>query len=150
MARTPSSKGRLRIALFLAVGLAATGLALFSYGVHVYAAGSGWDVFGGADLSSIDTRFSIRGKEKPPSNIVVVKVDGPTLSKLHQRWPFARTYHARLIRRLKQDGAKVIAFDVQFSGETPNPPGTDLGARQDNAFLWLPAQPATSSSRRQM
>ena len=135
MARTPSSKGRLRIALFLAVGLAATGLALLSYGVHVYAADSGWDVFGGADLSSIDTRFSIRGKEKPPSNIVVVKVDGPTLSKLHQRWPFARTYHARLIRRLKQDGAKVIAFDVQFSGETPNPPGTDLGARQDNAFL---------------
>ena len=130
MARTPSSKARLRIALFLAVGFAATGLALVSYGVHVFAGGSGWDVFGGADLSSIDTRFSIRGEEKPPTNIVVVKIDGPTLSTLHT-WPFPRTYHARLIRRLKQDGAKVITFDVQFSQESPG----DAGAVQDNAFL---------------
>ncbi|HMI99371.1 MAG TPA: adenylate/guanylate cyclase domain-containing protein [Gaiellaceae bacterium] len=135
MARTPSSKGRLRIALFLAVGLAATGLALVNYGVHVWARGSGWDIFGGADLSSIDSRFSIRGEEKPPTNIVVVKVDGPTFSTLHERWPFRRSLHARLIQRLKKAGAKVIAFDIQFSEPTPNPPGSDAGARQDNEFL---------------
>ena len=50
MVRT-RSKGRLRLALFLAVGFAATGLALVNYGVHLFAGGSGWDVFGGADLS---------------------------------------------------------------------------------------------------
>src|SRR3981081_242130 len=100
------SKGRLRLALFLAVGFAATGLALVSYGVHLYAAGSGWDLFGGADLSSIDSRFAIRGKERPPTNIVVVKIDDVTFSTLHERWPFRRSLHAGLIRRLKQDGAK--------------------------------------------
>jgi adenylate cyclase len=131
MARTPSSKGRLRIALFLAVGLAATGLALVNYGVHVFSRSSGWDVFGGADLSSIDTRFSIRGDQKPPTNIVVVKVDDPTLSTLHQQWPFRRSLHARLIRRLKKAGAKVIAFDVQFSQESPG----NAGKEQDNEFV---------------
>ena len=59
MARTRSS-GRLRVALFLAVGLAATGLGLVNYGVHLFAGGSGWDLFGGAELSSVDLRYSVR------------------------------------------------------------------------------------------
>ena len=133
MART-RSKGRLRLALFLAVAFAATGLALVNYGVHLYAAGSGWDLFGGADLSSIDSRFSIRGKQKPPTNIVVVKIDDVTFSTLHERWPFRRTLHAALIRKLKADGAKVIAFDIQFSEPTRNPDGT-IAYKQDNAFM---------------
>jgi adenylate cyclase len=130
MARTRSS-GRLRVALFLAVGLATAGLALINYGVHLFATGSGWDLFGGAELSSIDLRFSIRGNQKPPPDIVVVKIDDTTFSTLHERWPFRRSLHARLIRRLKQDGAKVVAYDIQFSEPTP---GRD-GAIQDNAFM---------------
>jgi adenylate cyclase len=125
------SKARLRIALFLAVGLASTGLVLVNYGVHVWAGGSGWDLFGGVDLATIDTRFSVRGDQKPPANIVVVKVDDITFSTLHERWPFRRSLHARLIQKLKQDGAKVIAFDIQISEISPG----QAGAIQDNAFM---------------
>ena len=122
---------RLRVALFLAVGMTTTGLALLAYGSHLIAPGSGWDVFGGAELSSIDRRFAIRGEQKPPKNIVVVKIDDKTFSQLGERWPFRRTFHARLIRRLKAAGAKVIAYDIQFSEFTPG----RQGIVQDNAFM---------------
>ena len=89
---------RLRVALFLAVGMTTTGLALLAYGGHLIAPGSGWDVFGGAELSCIDRRFSIRGEQKPPKNIVVVKIDDTTFSDLDKRWPFPRSFHARRSR----------------------------------------------------
>src|SRR5262245_33813742 len=126
-----ASRTRLRVALFLAVGMTTTGLALVAYGSHLIAPGSGWDVFGGAELSSIDPRFAIRGQEKPPKDIVVVKIDDTTFSELGRRWPFPRTDHARVIRNLKADGAKVIAYDIQFSEPTPR----QIGAIQDNAFM---------------
>ena len=78
------SRTRLRVALFLAVGMTTTGLALLAYGSHLIAPGSGWDVFGGAELSSIDRRFAIRGEQTPPKNIVVVKIDDTTFSELGQ------------------------------------------------------------------
>jgi adenylate cyclase len=95
-----------------------TGLALLAYGSHLIAPGSGWDVFGGAELSSIDRRFAIRGEQTPPKNIVVVKIDDTTFSELGKRWPFTRKVHADAIKNLKAAGAKVIAYDIQFSEPT--------------------------------
>ena len=126
-----ASRTRLRIALFLAVGMTTTGLALLAYGSHLIAPGSGWDVFGGAELSSIDRRFAIRGEQTPPKNIVVVKIDDTTFSDLDKRWPFTRKVHAQAIKNLKAAGAKVIAYDIQFSEPTEGP----RGAAQDNAFM---------------
>src|SRR6476659_9800275 len=126
-----ASRTRLRVALFLAVGMTTTGLALLAYGSHLIAPGSGWDVFGGAELSSIDRRFAIRGEQKPPKNIAIVKIDDTTFSELGQRWPFPRSSHARVIRNLKADGAKVIAYDIQFSEFTPK----RKGILEDNAFM---------------
>src|SRR5580765_1466759 len=124
-------RARLRVALFLAVGMTTTGLALLAYGSHLIAPGSGWDVFGGAELSSIDRRFAIRGEQKPPKDIVVVKIDDTTFSDLDKRWPFTRKVHARAIKNLKAAGAKVIAYDIQFSEPTEGL----QGAAQDNAFM---------------
>jgi adenylate cyclase len=124
------NKARLRIALFLAVGLATTGLALVAYGTHLFAAGSGWDLFGNVELSSVDVRFSVRGEKQPPPEIVVVKVDDVSFDELDERWPFRRSFHARLISKLKREGAKVIAFDVQFSEPSPG----NKGAEEDNQF----------------
>jgi adenylate cyclase len=101
-----AGRTRLRTALFLAVGLATTGLGLLAYGTNV---------FRDLDLSSVDARFTIRGKQSPPSNIVVVKVDDKTFSDLRTRWEDFRPLHAKLIRQLKKDGAKVIVYDVQFT-----------------------------------
>ena len=49
-----SGRRRLRVALFLAVGLGATGLWLVAYGVNV---------FEDLDLDTIDARFSVRGEQ---------------------------------------------------------------------------------------
>ena len=126
-----ASRTRLRVALFLAVGMTTTGLALLAYGSHLIAPGSGWDVFGGAELSSIDRRFAIRGEQTPPKNIVVVKIDDTTFSDLGKRWPFTRKVHAQAIKNLKAAGAKVIAYDIQFSEATEG----QEGIVQDNTFM---------------
>jgi adenylate cyclase len=104
--RNRRSGARLRFALFLGVGLAATGLGLLTYGTNV---------FRGLDLDTVDVRYSIRGEQDSPKGIVVVKIDDVTFDQLNTRWPFERRYHARLINKLRRDGAKVIAYDVQFS-----------------------------------
>src|SRR5512133_618029 len=116
-----AGRTRLRTALFLAVGLATTGLGLLAYGTNV---------FRDLDLRSVDARFSIRGKESPPSNIVVVKVDDKTFKDTQARWEDLRPLHADLIRRLKKDGAKVIVYDVQFT--EPSAPGHE---EDDNKLI---------------
>src|ERR687897_931749 len=114
-----SGRRRLRIALFLAVGLGATGLWLVAYGTSV---------FEDLDLDTVDARFSVRGEQTPPSDLAVVKIDDVTFDELNLQWPFPRSNHGRVISRLKADGAKVIAYDVQFSEPSPDP-------EEDNAFM---------------
>jgi adenylate cyclase len=98
---------RLRGLLFLAVGLGTTGVALVAYATGV---------MNGLERQTVDARFSIRGQQPPPRNIVVVQVDDVTFSDMpNVQWPYPRHLHARVIDRLRKDGAKVIAFDVQFS-----------------------------------
>jgi adenylate cyclase len=116
MAARTRSGTRLRVALFLAVGFAATGIGLVAYGTNV---------FRDLDLESVDARFTIRGTEAAPDDIVIVKVDDKTFSDLRRRWEEFRPQHAELIRRLKADGAKVIAYDVQFTEASLNPADDD-------------------------
>jgi adenylate cyclase len=110
---------RLRVALFLAVGLGSTGLWLVAYGTNV---------FDDLDLDTVDWRFSIRGEQEPPSDLAVVKIDDVTFDDLNLQWPFPRSQHGEVIRRLKADGAKVIAYDVQFSEPSEE-------ALEDNLFM---------------
>ncbi len=101
-----SGRRRLRVALFLAVGLGATGLWLVAYGTNV---------FEDLDLDTVDARFSIRGEQSPRQDLAVVKIDDVTFDELNLQWPFPRSVHAEVIRQLKAAGAKVIAYDIQFS-----------------------------------
>ena len=87
-----------------------TGLGLLAYGTNV---------FRDLDLQSVDARFSIRGNQGAPSDIVLVKVDDKTFSDLQTRQELFRPLHAKLIRRLKKDGAKVIVYDFQFTEPSP-------------------------------
>ena len=117
MARDTRSKQRLTTALFLGVGAGACGLALLCYGTSL---------FKGLELSSVDVRFSIRGPQPVPQDIVVVAVDEDTFSEFNSkgvsgRWPFPRKRFARVIDRLKADGAKVITYDIQFTSESEDP-----------------------------
>src|SRR5919202_764439 len=99
-------RGRIRLLLLAVVAAASVGWG---------ALGDEIDPFQTLELSSVDARFSVRGDEKAPGDLVVVGVDSRTQQELNKRWPFPRSYHARVIDRLKADGAKVIAFDIAFS-----------------------------------
>jgi adenylate cyclase len=62
--------------------------------------------------------FNLRGAIEPPTQAVVVAIDGTTgsdldLPKLPRDWP--RTIHAQLIDALVAEGAEVIVFDMDFS-----------------------------------
>jgi adenylate cyclase len=70
--------------------------------------------FHDTELASVDTRFSIRGDQKPRDDIVLVLIDDTTAHELPVRFPFPRTLHARVIDAVSRDGAKTIAYDVEF------------------------------------
>lgn len=109
MAVSRSGQGRIRTASFLAVGLAAVALALVAYFT---------DMLESPELSTVDTRFDLRGDQAEPGDLAVVAVDDVTFDELGEQWPFPRSLHAKAIDRLKKDGAKVIAYDVQFTEAT--------------------------------
>src|SRR4051794_1093754 len=94
--------------------LAATGLAAAALGILAWAT----DAFSTIEARTIDARFDVRGKEKPNRDVVVVGIDDQTLQDLNVNTPFPRSLHERVIDRLKRDGAKVIAYDLQFTQPT--------------------------------
>src|SRR6185437_11918465 len=62
--------------------------------------------------------FKLRGAIEPPTQAVVVAIDGTTgsdldLPKLPRDWP--RTIHAQLIKNLVAQGVEAIVFDMDFS-----------------------------------
>jgi adenylate cyclase len=70
------------------------------------------------EYTSVNERFAIRGQQAPPKDLVIVAMDGNTFGQLNLRPPLPRRYHARVIRNLTKAGAKVIAYDVQFTEPT--------------------------------
>ena len=64
--------------------------------------------------ASLDTRFVLRGPRPAGHEVKLVLVDEPSIRELG-RWPWSRDKHARLIEALREDGAKVVGYDVIFS-----------------------------------
>ena len=76
------------------------------------------------DYQAIDTRFSVRGEQGAPKDVVVVGVDDKTFRSpddggIGEQWPFARRRHAQVIDQLVRDDVRVIAYDVQFTEKSP-------------------------------
>src|SRR5260370_16052715 len=68
------------------------------------------------EYDSLDTRFRYRPSKTTPidSRIVIVDIDQHSQEVLG-KWPFSRTHFAKMLDVLREDGAKVAAFDVTFS-----------------------------------
>jgi adenylate cyclase len=105
--------------------LAAVTVATVALGVLAYATGLLYPL----EAQSIDARFAIRGSR--PSlvkDFVVVAVDEGTFDyfgglhaknpSVRYQWPFPRRDHAVVIDHLLAAGARLIAFDVQFTEPT--------------------------------
>jgi len=115
---------RRKTALLIAVAFLAAGLGVVVYATHL---------FRRTELQTIDARFSIRGTQRTPSDIVLVEIDPGTLQKLRQRFPFPRAYEARVIDHLREAGAKVIAMDIQFTQPTDPTDDQDLAEAIERA-----------------
>lgn len=81
------------------------------------------------DLATVNMRFDVRGAKPPPRDIALVAIDADTFNLPPKpNWPFNRRDHAKVIRNLLKAGARVIAYDVQFT----EPSGNDAA---DNALI---------------
>jgi adenylate cyclase len=96
------------------------------------------DVLGDSERDTVDARFAVRGDLDPPPDIAIVGIGEQSFTELGEQWPFPRTLHAEAITRLSRDGARVIAYDVQFT-EPSNPSDdralADAIARARNVVL---------------
>lgn len=77
--------------------------------------------FGASTLEGIEYRIYdsyFKWDATPPlrNKVAIIAIDQNSLSDVGL-WPWPRAVHARLIRRLKKAGAKVIAFDIDFSSK---------------------------------
>ena len=79
------------------------------------------------ELKSLDLRFQIRGPLPPEVPIVLVSIDQDSFDELNLPWPWPRTLHAALIRKIAQGQAKLIAFDILFTEPKADP-------REDSAL----------------
>ena len=83
------------------------------------------------ELNSLDLRFQSRGRTQPDPRIIIVDIDQHSQEALGH-WPFPRIYFAHLLDALREDGARVVAFDITFSQpEDTTLPLKDLSASLD-------------------
>ncbi len=68
------------------------------------------------ELRTLDWRFAHRGTRPPCPDVVVLAVDDDSIAEPELgRWPWRRDRFARVIRDLKEGGARAIVFDIFFS-----------------------------------
>jgi adenylate cyclase len=70
------------------------------------------------EMRSLDARFQLRGQRDHDSRIVIVGMDEKTLQKTG--YPIPRHAYADMVDRLHAAGAKIIAFDVDFTTPETN------------------------------
>ena len=115
-------RNRLRTVLFLIVAAGSIVLAVALYFAPTWKpVRSAFESTADLERKSIDARFQIRGTQKPPSDLAIVGIDATTFNDVQQTWPFRRQYHANVINRLQQDGAKLIVMDIQFTEPSERP-----------------------------
>src|SRR3954447_9667262 len=113
-----------RIRTLLLLGAAAT-IALVCLGAQAA------DLLHRADLSTVNMRFSVRGQTRVP-DLAIVSIEDRTITGQGRTWPMNRKRHAKVVEALAKAGAKVIAYDVQFTEPSGD---TDEDVRADNALI---------------
>lgn len=99
----------------------AAALSLFVYWLHP-------PLFERLDIRGRDLVFQVRASLPPPGEVVIVAVDEKSV-KQYGRWPWPRAIQARLIERIKEMGAKVVALDIVYpSLQSPEQDGALVNA----------------------
>ncbi|RCK73062.1 MAG: Adenylate cyclase [Ignavibacteriae bacterium] len=69
------------------------------------------------ELATIDYRFRSRGTLPFDPRVVIVEINDESLKSLSEKWPWPRSYYAKLIRNLQMAGAAAIGIDIIMSSE---------------------------------
>jgi adenylate cyclase len=118
--RATGSEGRLRQpAISVGIGLAVVALVVALSLTRVWDAIE-WKVF--------DLFTSLAAPQRSNHPIVILGIDEPTFQDVGHQWPFPRSLHARLLERVRADGARGIAFDIVFA--EPSQPKEDEALAQ--------------------
>ncbi len=96
-----------------AVLTTAIGLVLFAYSGIGENRQAGFVFLQDIEQRSLDLRFALRGKRATDPRIVIVDIDEKTLREIGS-YPLPRDSFALLVRKLKEEGARVVAFDMTF------------------------------------
>jgi len=64
------------------------------------------------------SRISHQVSRQATQTIVLVTIDEESVGVLNERWPWPRSYHAELVRRLSVSGARAIGIDLLFVEST--------------------------------
>jgi adenylate cyclase len=90
---------------------------------------SHWPPTENLERGGLDLLFLIRGVVAPPEEVCVVALDDDSAQELglNPALPYPRSLHARLIRTLKAEGARAVAFDMLF--DTPRDEEEDEALR---------------------
>jgi CHASE2 domain-containing sensor protein len=99
---------------YAAVGVAAAALALI-----VHYAGA----LNGAERTTVDTRFGLRGPQPRDGRIVIVSLDPKSLRAFNVQMPIPRVKYAQLLDRVRGARPRLIAVDVQFTGAAQDTEG---------------------------
>jgi adenylate cyclase len=105
-----------RVPFAISVGLTAFALFIFFYTFVGDRPTALFSFINRLELDALDLRFRIRpdSYKHPDSRIVIVDIDQRS-QEILGRWPFSRTHFAHMLDALREDGAKVAAFDITFS-----------------------------------
>ncbi len=87
------------------------------------------------ELFSYDFRSTYHAPQTPSDHIVIVTIDEGSIATLG-RWPWPRSYHARVIENLSHAGAKLIGVDLVLS--TVSSTDADLEGAREQPLDWEP------------
>ena len=105
-----------RVCFAISVGLTAFALTIYAYTFIGDRPTAVFSFVNRLELNALDLRFRLRPDryKHPDPRIIIVDIDQRSQETLG-RWPFSRTYFANTLDALREDGAKVAAFDITFS-----------------------------------
>jgi len=66
------------------------------------------------EARTLDLRFELRGPRTPVFPVVVVSADDDSLAEINQRWPWPRSYHAKVIEQVASGNPLAIGVDILF------------------------------------
>lgn len=105
---------------------------------------------GGLEMRALDSRFAFRSEAPIAEHVAIIAIDERSLSDPRLgRWPWDRTWHARLIDRLMTARPQAIAFDVLFpEASSPQSDAALARAIRQAGCVFLGAHLAPGGQRR--